>query len=113
MCMFSKICVHYNIIIRCFESNDEMLRFREQRQHDFLSIESILNTLQDDMQNRGFLSVKSRSTISKLDLALLIIQTYVTYPYPSITEAAFPFNYCALPFLYPILAPVMNCICPN
>jgi len=35
--------------------------------------------------------------ISKLDLSVLLLKTYIKYPLPAETAALIPWNYCALP----------------
>ncbi|CAE7028686.1 folD [Symbiodinium natans] len=82
---------------RCFASEEERLRFRAGAAEDQLSLEAVLGRLTEDLVRRQKLSRASAQSIDRLDLATLLLDTYVQYPLPAWAEAWIPLNYCALP----------------
>lgn len=82
---------------RCFASEEERLRFREGAAEDRLSLEAILGRLTEDLVRRQKLSRAAAESIDRLDLAMMLLDTYVQYPLPAWKEAWIPLNYCALP----------------
>jgi len=89
---------------RCFENETEATRFANQK--EFLSLESILDTLTQDLVARGRLSASAN--LSKLELAIKLLDEYVAYPYPSVMM---PLNYCVLPKVIPSLHAILKYIC--
>jgi hypothetical protein len=50
-------------------------------------------------------------SLSRLDLAMLLISEYIAYPLPPEDIALIPFNYCALGKEVPFLKPALSLIC--
>ncbi len=50
-------------------------------------------------------------SLSVLDLSLLLLDEFVTYPLPPAQVALIPFNYCALGKQLPQLAPLLALVC--
>lgn len=98
---------------RCFRSAADAEKFKNQPESDQLSVESILETLQGDLTKRGRLNAADAKNMTRLDLALLLMNEYVHYPLPSRLQSLIPYNYCALthPQLFPALAPIVRLIC--
>jgi hypothetical protein len=44
----------------------------------------------------------------RLELALLLLDTFVKYPLPTLEKATIPFNYCVLGRLQPWLNPALQ-----
>ena len=96
---------------RCFTSEEAKAHFNNLPPSEELSVEDILQILQNDMERRGILAPEKRARISKFNLAMLIMSVYIKYPYPAVESAWFPVNYCALPLIAPWTAPIINWIC--
>ena len=100
---------------RCFESKDAADDYNDKltdaQSDDMLKLDDVLNTFMADLIKKGFLRESERETISRLDLSLLIIKTYVQYPLPNRRTRLVPYNYCALPRLYPWLNLFTQWIC--
>lgn len=88
---------------RCFRHASEAEEFRKQK--DFLSLEHVLDVFKDDLKRRG----EEVETLSRMDLALRIMDTYVRYPLPP--RALFPYNYCMASRIFPSLKPLLDLIC--
>lgn len=78
-----------------------------------LSDAHIIPILFSDCSIRGHSYRYSKShleSLSKLDLGLLLMKEYISYPLPTKETSLIPFNYCALgkeiPFLKPLLTPI-------
>jgi len=66
------------------------------------SLNSILVRLAADLARRGIVSsTKDALAMPRLDLALLLLDTYVRYPLPPAADVIIPMNYCAAPRLLP------------
>lgn len=71
-----------------------------------MTLEYILDQFKIDLIQRGKLHVDDgggsgsgsvdANTISRIDLAMMIINTYISYPLSSPDVAVFPYNYCAV-----------------
>ena len=99
---------------RCFNSAHDAKRFNQKSYQDEfpnLTLSDILSTFTKDLIKRGNLSVKNLNEISRLDLALLIINTYIQYPLPPRNAQVIPWNYCAMSRLYPKLESIMTLFC--
>lgn len=96
---------------RCFQSEDELLKYRDSSSYPQLSVEDILEVFLDDMEKKGLISKSKRSTISKFDLAYLIMDNYIKYPIPSVDEAVMPLNYCIFGKIMPALGPILSLVC--
>lgn len=96
---------------RCFESAEKAAQFSSLPSSEYLQLDDVLNTLQDDMIARKVLKAEQKNAISRLDLALLIMDTYIKYPLPAAEKALFPYNYCAASRLFPAVKPLLSLIC--
>jgi hypothetical protein len=95
---------------RCFASKEEVARFHADRPEDEIGLENIINTLKNDLVKKGkFSSRAAVDALPRLDLALLLMDTYIKYPMPP--HAVVPYNYCMLSTLVPQLKPVMDLFC--
>ena len=92
---------------RCFASEEEVQKFHNMPDEETMQLEDILNTLKQDLVKRGRL--KPDDTQSPLDLAVTLMDEYITYPLSP--TAIIPYNYCALPKLFPPVAPLLSFIC--
>lgn len=88
---------------RCFASEKEK---QEWHQAPKMDIDAVLERLKSDLHRRGLLN---DNDITSLDLAILIIETYIRYPYSK--EAWIPLNYCLLSKSHPILTPILEWLC--
>lgn len=89
---------------RCFRDREEAEAFKNQS--EFLTLESVLATLRRDLERRGVAAPSNA-----FDLGLTLLRTYVRYPLAPARVAAIPYNYCALPRLFPSVAPLLSLIC--
>jgi len=99
---------------RCFSNQTEVERYQRELRgppEDLLSVEHVLKVLEDDLQQRGRLSEERRATISRLDLAMALLDEYVKYPLPPLSYAWLPLNYCALPRIMPWTKPLLGLVC--
>lgn len=95
---------------RCFASKEEVQRFHENRPEDEMSLDYILGKLKDDLVSKGkFANRAAADALPRLDLALLLMDTYIKYPMPP--HAVVPYNYCMLATLVPSLKPILDKIC--
>ena len=92
---------------KCFQDKNEADRYRDLKDGDFLTLDEILATFKADLVKRGALTAGAE--ISAFDLGLLIVKTYVRYPLPP--KSIIPYNYCALPRLFPALKSLLDPIC--
>mmetsp|Transcript_8743 Transcript_8743/g.14188 ORF Transcript_8743/g.14188 Transcript_8743/m.14188 type:complete len:337 (-) Transcript_8743:289-1299(-) len=91
---------------RCFTDEEEASKFRRQitdeKQEGMMTLEQILLTFGSDLARRGLVPNDAPDYIlsmDRLELAILILDTYVQYPISS--SVWMPFNYCMAPRLYP------------
>lgn len=82
---------------RCFASAEERDSYHNLQSSDKMSLTEILRVFTDDLVKRGKLTADSAKQISRLDLAILLLDAYVKYPLPAAANAVIPLNYCALP----------------
>ncbi len=81
---------------RCFRDEADLAAFREGQANQW-TIDFVLNTFRRDLRDtHGYTRVDS---LSAYDLGLLIMDTYVKYPYSA--TALIPLNYCAIDRLLP------------
>eukprot|EP01104_Vermistella_antarctica_P017475 TRINITY_DN6190_c0_g1_i1.p1 TRINITY_DN6190_c0_g1~~TRINITY_DN6190_c0_g1_i1.p1 ORF type:complete len:430 (-),score=101.56 TRINITY_DN6190_c0_g1_i1:45-1334(-) len=92
---------------RCFKDEEEMERFKNQKEEDNMKLEDILETFRKDLVARGKLS--EGEVISPIDFNILILNTYIKYPLP--VNALIPYNYCMLPRLYPWTETLLSPFC--
>lgn len=87
---------------RCFRSEEEANRFRNQPQDSMMQLDDIRRTFAEDLFKRGTVkSVDSALQMPALDFAVLLMDTYIPYPLP--VDAFIPINYCALGLQFPSL----------
>ena len=95
---------------RCFENKDRAELFQGQGGPDLLNLDDILKTFARDLTQRGKLSHEDDiNDMPRLDLAMLIMKTYIQYPFSRISW--FPFNFCALDRLVPASSTILSFIC--
>mmetsp|Transcript_10773 Transcript_10773/g.17998 ORF Transcript_10773/g.17998 Transcript_10773/m.17998 type:complete len:433 (+) Transcript_10773:1797-3095(+) len=92
---------------RCFRDEQTAREFRERDASDMLQLEQVLSQFRTELERRGRL--EQGEQISRLDLALLIINEFIRYPTP--TNVWIPLNYCALSKLVPATKPLLDLIC--
>lgn len=100
--------LRFSIVYRaqCFASAEAVDRFNTFPEEERLTVESVLETLTADLVRRGRISQEKVSKLPKLDLALLLMDEFIKYPLPE--TGMLPLNYCALPKMLPVLAPIFN-----
>jgi hypothetical protein len=96
---------------RCFHDASERAKFYAQNVDDRIQLSDILDTFKRDMVTRRVITQKQLDSKSTLDLALLIMDTYIKYPLPALEQTWVPVNYCALPRMVKWTAPLFNWIC--
>jgi hypothetical protein len=96
---------------RCFRSENEVNAFKHIPESKRLTVEYVLDKLIQNLARKKIASADYLNAISKLDLALLLMDAYIKYPYPSIERAWIPYNYCALPRLLPWSESIIKLIC--
>ena len=75
----------------------------------------LLPLMREAVRRGGAPSLQAVQAMPRLDLGMLLLQTFIRYPKPALSRAWIPFNYCALPRLYPgfdMLARAVNWLCP-
>ncbi len=76
------------------------------------TLDTILHKFKIDLVKRKLVSEIALSTMSKFDLAMLIMDTYIAYPFPSESRVIVPYNYCALASMAPQIArPFFRLLC--
>jgi hypothetical protein len=96
---------------RCFASAEEAQTYADLPEESMMTLEGILDTLKRGLVARKAITAEKLETISKLELAFLIVDTYIKYPLPPLKNAWIPYNYCALPRLLPWTAGIINYLC--
>ncbi len=103
---------------RCFKDEEEVNKYnnyeekiKNKNYDDVLELSVILDTFINDLVKRNILTHDNKNDISKLDLAFLIIDTYIQYPLPPLQFAQIPYNYCALALKYPFTKYFLKYIC--
>jgi hypothetical protein len=91
---------------RCFKDEEEKDAWHAAPK---LKLETVLRTLKRDLRSRGLLGPYEEP--QPLDLALLLLNTYVKYPYSD--SAVIPYNYCMLGRLSPFLSSLVTPFCPS
>jgi hypothetical protein len=110
--------LRYSVVYRarCFSSERERDDFNNAQRagEGLLDLETdILGPLKDEAVRRGAVTHRSAlDSLSRLELALKLIDLYVEYPVPNVL---LPLNYCALTLKFPQsqwLQRFINLICP-
>ena len=100
---------------RCFTSPAARQEFHDNGAGSTIgpdmTLDKILGKFVDDLKEKGKLTEETAKTISRLDLSLLIIETYIQYPLPDPSVSVLPYNVCALARLYPALKPALILFC--
>ena len=104
---------------RCFGSEAERARFGAALAggEGLMDLEKdILQPLMAEaVRRRAAPSMAALAALPRLQLALALLDAYVRYPRPALGRAWLPFNYCALPRLFPgsaALARAIDWLCP-
>ncbi|KAJ9446100.1 hypothetical protein DIPPA_27848 [Diplonema papillatum] len=85
---------------KCFESEEAKTLFHNYPEDQRLTLDQLLRQLYDDLVAKNVLGASpSFNDIPRLDLALAILNHYITYPLPAHTLV--PYNVCMLPKVYP------------
>jgi hypothetical protein len=102
---------------RCFRDRGEVAKYyeiiRDNNHPETLSLDYVLNRFKLDLVNRGVVSDAQVQSMSRFKLAMLIMDKYISYPFPSEYTAVIPFNYCAAASLYPILQTLLRPFCKS
>jgi hypothetical protein len=96
---------------RCFESEEAKSYFYNIPESDKLSVETVLEVLKTDLVTRKEITREKIDAMTKLDLALYLMDKYIAYPLPSKELRWIPYNYCALPRLFPWSKPLVSLFC--
>jgi hypothetical protein len=81
-------------------------------QASVLPLETILDILRRDLVVRGAVADHAAArALTPLNLGLTLLREYVHYPKPS-RDVLIPWNYCAIPRLFPAMAPLVAPFCP-
>lgn len=95
---------------RCFRDAAALQEYKAPR--DVMDLESVLERLVADLVAKGKLEKgTTKDSIGRLDLALKLIDAYITYPLPPAEFALIPFNLCAATIAAPWLAPLFSWFC--
>lgn len=94
---------------RCFANEEEREHFHNFPEDERMSLEYILGKFTEDLIAKGKLSEERAAEISRIDLALLLMDVYIKYPLPA--KPFIPYNYCAASRLMPALEPYLSFIC--
>jgi hypothetical protein len=89
---------------RCFKDAAERASWHDAPK---LSLAHVLHVLQDDLRARGVIDHPDQ--LSPLELALLLLKTYIQYPYSD--SAVIPYNYCMLGRFSPLLSSLATLFC--
>lgn len=94
---------------RCFEAEQDLAAYPD---FPSIPIEKILMIFKADLiRNHGH-TEEELAALNRMEIGLMILNTYVKYPLPSTKEALMPFNYCALPMVLPWTEPIIKLLCP-
>ena len=98
---------------KCFPSQQEAHRYRtfHEDASNIMSLEGVLHTLKDDLVQHKGVSRAKLDSMSRLELAFQLMEKYIQYPLPSFKDTLIPYNYCALPLLFPWTKSIVNFIC--
>jgi hypothetical protein len=94
---------------KCFRDKEEADKYRNMKEEEMLTLDSVLEKFTKDLIHRGALAKDAE--ISQFDLGMLILKTYIKYPLPPVSKTKIPYNYCALPRLFPITKRIMDVLC--
>lgn len=93
---------------RCFSSEEEKERYHSSTHR--MTLEEVLGRFEAGLIKQGVATRAELDKMSKLDFAMLIMDTYMQYPKPPLANALVPFNYCALT-KYQWAKPLLSFIC--
>eukprot|EP01038_Epipyxis_sp_PR26KG_P010448 gene10448-14033_t len=96
---------------RCFKDKSEMERFKSNSPQDKMKLDNILNKFIDDLVLKNVSSRDKLVNMSKLELAMLIMNTYIKYPLPPADISLIPYNYCLIPKLFKWSLPIFKLLC--
>ena len=95
--------VGYLTKVDSLKDKKEADRFHNMKDEEMLKLEDILETLKKDLIKRG--ALKQNEELSRFDLGMLLLSEYVKYPMPQ--DGIIPWNYCALPRLFPFMKNIL------
>lgn len=94
---------------RCFRSEAEK-RFYNSKENVQWTLEETNAVFHKDLVKRGVVkSIKAVQDLTAYDFGLLLLDTYVKYPYSN--SASIPVNYCALDRKFPFASPIVDYLC--
>lgn len=96
---------------KCFATPEDADRYSKLKPEDMLSLESVLEKLSMELVKRKKISSAKIKSMSRLDLAFFLVDSYITYPLPDIKTALIPYNYCALSKLFPWMSYILSTVC--
>jgi hypothetical protein len=106
---------------RCFASQAERASFAAALagRQGLMDLEQdiLLPLMREAVRRRAAASLAALQALPRLQLSMLLLDTFVRYPKPVLSKAwlLLPFNYCALPRLFPgvkLLARAIDWLCP-
>lgn len=96
---------------RCFSTPEEAHKYSNMAEEDMLTLDHILSTFKRDLLARKATTHAKLVSMGPMELANLIIDTYAKYPLPPVERAWIPFNYCALPRIFPWTTELLRLFC--
>lgn len=98
---------------RCFADDTARERHAAFPISERLKLETVIATLLERLVLLGELNSEQIPSMSRLEIAQLLMLKYIRYPLPPVKQAIFPYNYCALSRLYPWALPILKPFCPS
>ena len=96
---------------RCFKDAQQASDYFNLPETDMITLDEVLKRLTDELIVRKILTPERLLAMSRLDLAMFLIDSYIVYPLPSRQMTWFPYNYCALSKLFPWVQNLLQFIC--
>jgi len=94
---------------RCFKTVADREAWHAQTAENDLKPEEVIDRFRVDLDARGVLPIDQE--IDMLDLAMLLMDEYVSYPFNADRTLFTRFNYCMIPKAAPVLAPLFALFC--
>jgi hypothetical protein len=95
---------------RCFK-DQEKLELYQEKKDEIMDFDEIVNKFKTDLVEKKGFKADYINSLARIDLAQVIMDTYSVYPLPPIDLAFIPWNYCALPLLYPWTEKFLSFFC--
>uniref|UniRef100_A0AC34REQ6 Uncharacterized protein n=1 Tax=Panagrolaimus sp. JU765 TaxID=591449 RepID=A0AC34REQ6_9BILA len=94
---------------RCFESEKQKEQYRTLNKENMKPVDEVIKELTQALSKQTGSSTVDLEKLSKIDLAVKLVENFVKYPLP--TKALIPFNYCIIPMLFPSVQAYFNHFC--